>query len=224
MKKIVALITLIVCCFSLFACQGDNGVISYDGTEGLDFYHLPDGTYGVKAGTALYLEEIVIPAEYKGNKVTVISKEAFCGADNLISISLPATITVIDYRAFIGCKFTTIELPSSLTTIGQWAFSTCSNLTSITVPDSVTTIGMGAFEHCTSLTSITIGNSVTSIGDDPFLNCTSLTIINFAGTTEQWNQISKDSDWNIDSVALTVNCTNGSISVPKNETQWGPIF
>jgi hypothetical protein len=72
----------------------------------------------------------------------------------------------------------TITIPTSVTTIGNRAFSHCTSLTSITIPKSVTTIGNSAFSHCTSLTSITIPISVTTIGNYAFWNCTSLTSIN----------------------------------------------
>ena len=64
-----------------------------------------------------------------------------------------------------------------MTSIGDYAFSYCSSLTSITIPNSVTSIGSSAFQYCSSLTSVTIPNSVTSIGDCTFSDCSSLTSI-----------------------------------------------
>jgi hypothetical protein len=73
---------------------------------------------------------------------------------------------------------TSITIPNSVTTIGDYAFSVCISLTSITIPNSVTTIGNGAFQSCISLTSITIPNSVTTIGGGAFESCSGLTSIN----------------------------------------------
>ncbi|MBQ1996183.1 MAG: leucine-rich repeat domain-containing protein, partial [Clostridia bacterium] len=61
-----------------------------------------------------------------------------------------------------------------VTTIGDYAFQYCNNLTSITLPDSVTTIGDNAFQYCNKLTSVTLGDSVTTIGDRAFYDCNNL--------------------------------------------------
>jgi len=63
------------------------------------------------------------------------------------------------------------------TSIVNYTFNNCTNLTSITIPDSVTSIGMYAFSYCNNLTSITIGSGVTSIGDGILYLCNSLTSI-----------------------------------------------
>ena len=71
---------------------------------------------------------------------------------------------------------TSIEIPDSVTSIGDYAFRCCSSLTSVVIPNSVTSIGDYAFSFCNSLTSVEIPDSVTSIGRDPFDWCNELTI------------------------------------------------
>ena len=69
------------------------------------------------------------------------------------------------------------NIPSSVTSIGDYAFDNCTSLTRIEIPSSVTSIGREAFEKCERLTSIEIPSSVTSIGWNAFAYCTSLTDI-----------------------------------------------
>ena len=88
------------------------------------------------------------------------------------------SVTSIGYFAFSGCSgLTSVTIPSSVTSIDNYAFSGCSRLTSVTIPSSVTTIGSYAFSDCSGLTSVTIPNSVTSIGYYAFSGCSGLTSV-----------------------------------------------
>ena len=90
--------------------------------------------------------------------------------------SVSYSVTSIGNYAFSYCSgLTSVTIPNSVTSIGGHAFYRCTGLTSITIPNSVTSIEDGAFYECRGLTSVTIPNSVTSIGEWAFAYCTGLT-------------------------------------------------
>ena len=81
------------------------------------------------------------------------------------------SVTSIGNRAFMSCSdLTSIEIPNSVTSIGNSAFDLCTGLNSLTIPNSVTSIDDYAFYRCNNLTSVIIPNSVTSIGRYAFIN------------------------------------------------------
>jgi uncharacterized repeat protein (TIGR02543 family) len=124
-----------------------------------------------------------------GNSVTSIGQSAFSGCSGLTNIEVgegntayssvdgvlfnKSKTTLVQYPR--GKQGTTYNIPNSVTTIGQSAFSGCSGLTSVTIPNSVTSLGDYAFSVCSGLMSMTIGNSVTSIGQSAFSGCSGLT-------------------------------------------------
>ena len=122
---------------------------------------------------------------YRGNLVgvelgnaTAIGEYAFYNCSGLASLELPSTLLTIGNNAFDGCNGMTgsLVLPSSLTTIGQYAFRGCNKLTgSIVVPESVTSVGRDAFTNCTSLDgTATVGNLLTAIPNSMFDGCKKL--------------------------------------------------
>lgn len=83
------------------------------------------------------------------------------------------------FRRFYALE--TVELPSTLTTIGaagSGVFQSCTNLKNIVIPESVTVIGKGTFQECSSLESINIPAGVTRIESD-CLRATGLKSVEF---------------------------------------------
>ena len=98
-------------------------------------------------------------------------------------------VTSIGWYAFSGCSnLSSIEISSGVTTIGNSAFFDCSSLTSVNIPDSVTSIGGYAFSNCSSLTSVTIGSGVTNIYRLAFASCRSLISVTIPNNvTDIWD-------------------------------------
>jgi len=122
------------------------------------------------------------------NSVIGMSSTAFNECNKLISIIVSDGNTVYHSKGnclietanktlIAGCKNSEIPTDGSVTSIGDYAFSGCSGLTSITIPDSVTSIGWYAFDGCYSLSSVIIGNGLTSIERGAFGACIGLTSI-----------------------------------------------
>lgn len=86
-------------------------------------------------------------------------------------------VTSISGTAFNGCAMTEIEIADSVTSIGNFAFLSCENLTEITLPKNLTEISLYAFCYCYSLENIIIPASVTAIGNGSFFGCDSMTEI-----------------------------------------------
>ena len=97
----------------------------------------------------------------------------------ITSIEIPSNVTTLGQYVFQGCReFTSLTLPSSITEIGTGAFSGCSGLTSLNLPAGITEIGSSAFSYCSGLTSINLPAGITEIGSSAFEGCSGLTSIN----------------------------------------------
>jgi hypothetical protein len=115
---------------------------------------------------------------------TSLASEAFFGCASLTSITIPSAITEIVANAFSGCtSLTSIDLSSctSLTSIGNFAFAECADLTTLKLPpamfvaDNQASIGSLAFLGCASLNAIYLPVDATTLPNsydsNAFTNC-----------------------------------------------------
>ena len=131
--------------------------------------------------------------------------------DNVVipSIYNDKPVTSIGNEAFSQCtELTSVTIPDSITSIDDSAFHYCSGLTSVTIPNNVTHIGNSAFAS-SGLTSITIPGSVTSVGSGIFDFCSGLTSV----TIE--NGVTSIGD------AMFSGCGLTSITLPNSVTSIG---
>ena len=199
----------------------DTTAVRYRGTA--TEVKVPDGVT-VIGNTAFNgctsLESVMIPGS-----VTFIGVDAFGGCGNLKTAAYGGTLAqwcaldayyLMSYAGQVTMSdgtdlkhMTTLAIPDGVRSIGIGAFLNCAALTSVTIPASVVIIGSRAFRECESLESVTIPASVTSIGNYAFDGCTSLSTINYTGTEEQWNAITKGSSWvnNTGDYKITYNYT-----------------
>ena len=168
--------------------------------NGYNFVPLPSAeadfaidTNGIVTGYFGTDTKVVIPSSINGTVVTDIGANAFiANADNITSVTIPATATSIGKSAFEGCTLlesvgfakgsqietigecafagtalNSLALPTSVKTVGAELFKDCESLASVTL-GGVTELSFGMFDGCTSLESIVIPYSVTAIGDKSF--------------------------------------------------------
>lgn len=86
-------------------------------------------------------------------------------------------IKIGDYAFSSDSELVSVSIPSSVLEIGEHAFQGCNLVKRFELPSSIEKIGNYAFENCISLEYIKIPETVKSIGDEAFRNCGSLTEI-----------------------------------------------
>ena len=167
-----------------------------NGPEGIVFS--VDGN-GVLTGVSGLTENntvVVIPSEVDGVTVREIGMDVFKDNRNIVSLTIPDSVTTLQNRICSGCTaLRKVRLPSGLTVIPDETFDGCSSLSTVhfpntlreirsdafcgtgltkfIAPDSLTAIWGYAFKDCAKLTYVDLKN-VSSVSGGAFQNCTGL--------------------------------------------------
>ena len=109
-------------------------------------------------------------------KLTDIKAQAFANLSKLESFEVPASVQTIGNNAFSGCaslKTVTFQPGSQITTLGDGAFADC-GLEDVSIPESVTNIEKEAFRNCAVLKEVNISKYTTHISPEAFKGCAQL--------------------------------------------------
>ncbi|OAV75413.1 hypothetical protein Barb7_00973 [Bacteroidales bacterium Barb7] len=116
-----------------------------------------------------------VPYATRNYRVKIIATDAFRDNKNLVSVTLPNYLTVIENAAFGNCSsLKSIDVPKSVANIGEFCFSSCSALKTVILHEGLKTIGAHSFDDCSSLKSIEIPSTVKDIPEYCFNSCSGL--------------------------------------------------
>ncbi len=172
------------------SCLPDGVAIHYDYgasvlTNGIKYKKSVKGDHEVIViiGYTGSSDDVVIPGVIEGLPVCAINNRAFT-AENITAVEIPDTVTSIGEYAFSFCQdLRSVRLPVELTEIGSYAFAGCPQLETVTFPDQLEMIGDGAFEECTSLSYVVLPDTVSSVGIWAFAMCSDLKAVFIKNTS-----------------------------------------
>ncbi len=141
--------------------------------QNIMFAPVEDGTFSV-VGYEGDEEKVVIPPEYGGSKVTVICDKVFAGHSEITSVEIPDSVTDMGEFVFDGCwSLKNIRLPSELRYLWGYTFCRC-GIEEITIPDKLVSIPPFAFKECRNLKKIVCGKGLKKVYSWAFAGCDSL--------------------------------------------------
>lgn len=180
-----------------------------------------------------------------GDDVTYIGRNAFRNCRKITSVSIPDSVKSIGDCAFEACySLTNVILGNNTTNIGRFAFYDCRNLKKVMLGNNLTSIGYAAFGGCTNLIridipkgvalidsyafmccynlrSIIIPKSVTFINAFAFDGCGSLDAVYYAGTEEDWSNITFGyNNKNLLSAKIYFEATEEDVPVEETTTRY----
>lgn len=132
-------------------------------------------TYTVTGLLAGAGDVVEIPARYGDLPITAIAPEAFRGNSTMTTVKIPDTVKTIGEYAFAECTaLTEITLPNTVSTVERGAFSNCISLQKASLSTAMKKLSVELFFGCRSLSSVNLPQAITEIGPRVFAGCAAL--------------------------------------------------
>lgn len=201
-----------LCDFSAVAPSGQTlyYVINLDETTVSVYY--PGVVYGYR-DYEVPTGDVVIPetVTHDGTtyRVTTIANYAFYSCEQLTSVTIPASVTLIGEGVFFGCTaLRHVSIPESVTNMAPYVFYSCSSLQSVELPQSLTYMGDGMFCSCTSLKEVAVPELIDSIPLRCFYHCDSLRTVLLPEGLTSIDESAFSDCFSLDSMVLPQNITS----------------
>ena len=208
-------------------------------------------TYDYEISDSPFYESEEIKKLVVSEGITEIGNSIFERCSNMTMASFPNTLKRIGKRAFFQFSdggLTTLQIPSSVDTIGDEAFANQSMVT-VTLPETLTTLGTYLFQsadalqsvrvecaeipafcfvRCGKLNQMTISKNVKKIGANIVNYCTLLDTITYEGSLEEWKAIEKYANWDGNSSTSpgylnNIVCVDGTMAYDRDNKTWNEV-
>ena len=166
----------------------EDGTAAFAGFNGHGELRIPETIDGYKVtaiadGTCYWnsaLESVHIPATVK-----TIGADAFAWCGFLKEVNIRPGVTSIGDRAFMNSGMIYIQLPDTITHMGESVLANCDSLLYVDLPQQLVFVGDGVFAECEMLTEIAIPQSVKVIPKDAFFLCPNLETVYLSDGLEE---------------------------------------
>lgn len=128
-----------------------------------------------------------------GSNPLCYAKRLNINGNFITDIIIPDTVTSISAEAFYNFEgLTSVIIPNSVNSIDVGAFQSCKALTSIDLGEGIGIISRYTFYNCQNLKYIHLSENLSEIEEGAFAECPKIQLVFYAGSEEQWKNISKD--------------------------------
>ena len=221
--------------------QGSGATYDYsdESTPKSVFYNMPEIKSVIvqegitKLGNALFyrcqnMQTISLPSTLTelGYRIFAQGSGGFQSYGGLTELTLPAGIQKLGGNALRQTNITEIVIPARVSVIEDYFLSTCTKLKTVRAESSV--LGSFMFVQCTALESLTISINCKTFGSNMLTYCESLKVITYEGTKEQWNAITKPTNWMTSDAKNNyhngylqrINCVDGAFVWDSENNVW----
>ena len=221
--------------------QGSGATYDYsdESTPKSVFYNMPEIKSVIvqegitKLGNALFyrcqnMQTISLPSTLTelGYRIFAQGSGGFQSYGGLTELTLPAGIQKLGGNALRQTNITELVIPARVSVIEDYFLSTCTKLKTVRAESSV--LGSFMFVWCSALENLTISVNCKTFGSNMLSYCESLTAITYEGTKEQWNAITKPTNWMTSDAKNNyhngylqrINCIDGAFVWDTESKEW----